>query len=271
MLCAAPTVLIAIANAPEELRRDAPTGVRVIHGGRAPGRRHHRADRGRAWLDDHAGLRPHRDGAVHHRLRAATEHEDLSPRERAIIKARQGVELITSGELLVVDEVARGASRRPDARRDRGPRQRGDGGLLQRPRGHGDGVPWRLLPHGRRGRGAPRRICRDTRPHQGRHHQRRREHLVHRGRGCAAAAPRVQEVAVVGMPHEQWGESPHAFVVLSPAPTRPRTSYASLSTTAWRISRPPAPSHFVDELPKTATGKIQKFVLRGSQAAIAQQ
>ena len=28
---------------------------------------------------------------------------------------------------------------------------------------------------------------------------------------------------------------------------------------------------FVDELPKTATGKVQKFVLRGSQAGIARQ
>jgi hypothetical protein len=28
--------------------------------------------------------------------------------------------------------------------------------------------------------------------------------------------PAVQEVAIVGMPHEQWGEAPHAFVVLKP-------------------------------------------------------
>jgi fatty-acyl-CoA synthase len=29
--------------------------------------------------------------------------------------------------------------------------------------------------------------------------------------------------------------------------------------------------HFVDELPKTATGKIQKYILRGGRAAIARQ
>jgi fatty-acyl-CoA synthase len=33
----------------------------------------------------------------------------------------------------------------------------------------------------------------------------------------------------------------------------------------------PTVFNFVDELPKTATGKIQKYVLRGGKAAIAQQ
>jgi fatty-acyl-CoA synthase len=33
----------------------------------------------------------------------------------------------------------------------------------------------------------------------------------------------------------------------------------------------PSAFHFVKELPKTATGKIQKFVLRGRSAAIVQQ
>ena len=36
MLCAAPTVLIGIANAPEELRRDAPRGMRVLTAGAPP-------------------------------------------------------------------------------------------------------------------------------------------------------------------------------------------------------------------------------------------
>ena len=32
--------------------------------------------------------------------------------------------------------------------------------------------------------------------------------------GCLLRHPSVQEVAVVGMPHERWGESPHAFAIL---------------------------------------------------------
>ena len=34
--------------------------------------------------------------------------------------------------------------------------------------------------------------------------------------GALLRHPAVLEVAVVGMPHERWGESPHAFVVLRP-------------------------------------------------------
>ena len=81
----------------------------------------------------------------------------------------------------------------------------------------------------------------------------------------------VQEVGVVGMPHEKWGEAPHAFVVLregaqaSEAELKQhvRDSLAHFKTPQW-VS-------FVDSLPKTATGKIQKFLLRGSQSAITRQ
>ena len=45
------------------------------------------------------------------------EHDQLAPAERARIKARQGVELMTSGELRVVDDEHAGrAARRRDAR-----------------------------------------------------------------------------------------------------------------------------------------------------------
>ena len=56
MLCAAPTVLISLANAPEALRRLAPKGVRVFTAGGAARCFHHPATRGRAGLDDHPRL-----------------------------------------------------------------------------------------------------------------------------------------------------------------------------------------------------------------------
>ena len=83
--------------------------------------------------------------------------------------------------------------------------------------------------------------------------------------------PAVQEVAVVGMAHEKWGESPHAFVVRMPGAEATddelkqhvRDNLAHFKTPQW-VS-------FVDELPKTATGKVQKFVLRDNKAGISRQ
>ena len=90
--------------------------------------------------------------------------------------------------------------------------------------------------------------------------------------GVLLRHPAVQEVAVVGLPDEQWGEAPHAFVVLKPDATRHRGRAAPVrARPTWRTSRRRSGFHFVDELPKTATGKIQKYVLRGGRAAIARQ
>ena len=72
MLCAAPTVLISLANASEEVRRLAPPGLRVVTAGAPPAARHDSAPGRRAWLDRDAGVRTDRNGALHHRLRAAT-------------------------------------------------------------------------------------------------------------------------------------------------------------------------------------------------------
>ena len=83
--------------------------------------------------------------------------------------------------------------------------------------------------------------------------------------------PGVQECAVVGMADERWGESPHAFVVLrsgAHATTEELQAFAREHLAHFNV---PREFIFVTELPKTATGKIQKFVLRGGQSAIARQ
>ena len=56
MLCAAPTVLIGIANAPPEVRAGAPKGVRVVTAGRAARGRDDRTGRGGSRMDDYARL-----------------------------------------------------------------------------------------------------------------------------------------------------------------------------------------------------------------------
>jgi fatty-acyl-CoA synthase len=78
-------------------------------------------------------------------------------------------------------------------------------------------------------------------------------------------------VAVVGMPHEKWGESPHAFVVLRAGETVTEQDLRQYARSTLAHFKVPTAFTFVEGLPKTATGKIQKFVLRGSRSAIARQ
>jgi fatty-acyl-CoA synthase len=77
-----------------------------------------------------------------------------------------------------------------------------------------------------------------------------------------ASHPAVLEVAVVARPDERYGERPVAFVRLIPG--REATEPELIDHVRERVARFKAPSevHFRDDLPRTATGKIQKFVLR---------
>jgi fatty-acyl-CoA synthase len=73
--------------------------------------------------------------------------------------------------------------------------------------------------------------------------------------------PAVAAAAVVAKPDTKWGETPCAFVE-----TRPGTSVTADEIIAWcreKLARYKCPRHVVFiELPKTSTGKIQKFKLR---------
>ena len=73
----------------------------------------------------------------------------------------------------------------------------------------------------------------------------------------------VQEVAIVAMPDERWGETPHAFVVLKPGVTATETELRNYARDHLAHFKCPQRIQFVSELPKTATGKVQKYILRG--------
>ncbi len=74
--------------------------------------------------------------------------------------------------------------------------------------------------------------------------------------------PAVLECAVVAVPHEKWGERPKAFVVLKEgAGASPEEIIDHVKSNLARYKAPDE-LDIVDELPKTSTGKVQKYVLR---------
>ena len=76
-----------------------------------------------------------------------------------------------------------------------------------------------------------------------------------------AKHPAVSLVAVVAKPDEKWGETPCAFVELAPGKTA--TEYEIINFCKDNMAGFKRPKHVIfGELPKTSTGKIQKFELR---------
>lgn len=83
--------------------------------------------------------------------------------------------------------------------------------------------------------------------------------------------PAVLHAAVVAQPDKKWGEVPCAFIELRLGAVPP-TEHAIIEFCQARLARYKCPKQVVfKELPKTATGKLQKYLLRkeaGSQEAI---
>ena len=272
MLCAAPTVLISIANAPANIRDGAPRGVRLFTAGAPPAAATiELVERELGWELTHVyGLTETSPFITF--CEPLPEHETLSLQERAQIKARQGVELVSSGELKVLDEhgnevvhngqtlgeiavrgnvVMKGYYNDPDATSaaiKNGWFRSGDAAVV-----HPDGYV----------------EIRD----------RFKDVIISGGEnissveieGCLLQHPAVQEVAVVGMPHQRWGESPHAFVILRQGAHATEEELKMHVRNAIAHFKAPQWISFIDELPKTATGKVQKFLLRSGKAGVFRQ
>ncbi|KAF9197852.1 hypothetical protein BGZ49_001549 [Haplosporangium sp. Z 27] len=83
---------------------------------------------------------------------------------------------------------------------------------------------------------------------------------------CISRHPSVLEVAVVAAPSERWGETPKAFVILKPGLPKEKLvdgptliSFCKENMAGFKC---PSSIVIVKELPKTSTGKLQKYVLR---------
>ena len=271
-LCAAPTVLISLANASPQVRGEVPAGVRVVTAGAPPAA---------ATIERLEGEFGWEVTQVYGLTETAPfitvcaplpEHEELSSADRALIKARTGVELITSGELLVVDEkgvevpadgqslgeivvrgnvVMDGYYHDPEATE----RAMGDGWFHT-----GDAAV--LHPDGYV-------EIRD----------RIKDVIISGGENISSVEvegvllrhPAVAEAAIVGLPHHKWGEAPYAFVVLRDGSQASEDEIISFARDRLAHFKAPHGVMFVTELPKTATGKIQKYVLRSGAANLARQ
>jgi len=267
MLCAAPTVLINLANGPEKLRCETRRGVRIVTAGAPPAAATiERIEGELGWVITHVyGLTETSPFISISEPRP--EHEELSCGERSVIKARQGVELLISGELMVVDEeglevphdgetlgeivvrgnaVMKGYYREPEATAEvmrGGWFHTGDGAVV-----HASGYA----------------EIRD----------RLKDVIISGGENISSVEvegvmlrhPAVQEVAIVGLPHERWGEAPQAFVVLKAGAKATEIELREFARNHLAHFKVPHGISFVFELPKTATGKVQKYVLRGRPA-----
>ena len=74
--------------------------------------------------------------------------------------------------------------------------------------------------------------------------------------------PAVSEVAVIGVPHEKWGETVKALVVLSPDVQAGAQELIDHCREKIAHYKCPTSIEFRKELYRTATGKLQKFKLR---------
>ena len=271
-LCAAPTVLIALANAPAQARGEVPAGVHVVTAGAAPAAATiERLEGEFGWEVTHVyGLTETSPFITV--CAPLPEHDDLAPADRAIVKARQGVELLTSGELRVVDLDGREVP--------------ADGQSLGEIVVRGNAVMdgYYLDPE------ATKRAMGDGWFHTGdaavvhpggyvEIRDRLKDVIISGGENISSVEvegtllrhPAVQEAAIVGLPHQKWGEAPQAYIVLREGASA--TEEELITFTRDRLAHFKAPHGvtFVDELPKTATGKIQKFVLRAGAPNLAAQ
>jgi fatty-acyl-CoA synthase len=271
VLCAAPTVLVGLAGAPAELRQRARPAVRVLTAGAPPAAATiERIEGELGWeVTQVYGLTETSPFITV--CEPLPEHRRLSSDNQADIKARQGVELLTSGELRVADENGREVAH--------------DGQSLGEIVVRGNVV---MLGYYRDPE-ATAHALRGGWFHTGdvavvhpdgyvEIRDRLKDVIISGGENISSVEvegvlfrhPAVQEVAVVGLPHERWGEAPHAFVVLKPGVSATEEELRQFARDRLAHFKAPHGVTFVPELPKTATGKIQKYVLRGRPAIVKQ-
>src|SRR5438552_647339 len=269
---AAPTVLISLAGASPEARGEVPGGVHVITAGAPPAAATiERMEGELGWeVTQVYGLTETSPFLTICEPRP--EHASMPAADRAVIKALTGVEMIGACELRVVDGdgkdvpadgqtlgeivargnvIMKGYYNDPEATK----KVMGDGwfhtgdAAVMHPDGYAE--------------------IRD----------RIKDVIISGGEnissieveGVLLRHPAVQEAAIVGLPHAKWCEAPFAYAVLKSGASATEAELIAFTRDRLAHFKAPHGVTFVAELPKTATGKIQKYILRKGAAAVARQ
>ena len=72
----------------------------------------------------------------------------------------------------------------------------------------------------------------------------------------------IEECAVIGVPHPKWGETPKALVVLRAGQKLTDEEVLTFCRSRLAHFKCPTSVEFLESLPRTATGKLQKYRLR---------
>jgi fatty-acyl-CoA synthase len=257
--CGAPTVLTMLANAPEAMRLEEPVRLFVAAAPPSPTILARMAELNFEIVHVYGLTETYGPFTVNV---PPPGMEEMPIEKQARLKARQGVSNITAGEVGVFDEemravpadaetlgevcmrgnvVMKGYFAQPDATAEAfrgGWFHSGDVGVM-----HPDGnIELR---------------------------DRKKDIIISGGENISTievqqaveSHPAVLECAVIAIPDEKWGEVPKAFVTLKPGQSA--TEEEIIDWCRARIAKFKCPKAVeFGELPKTSTGKIQKFVLR---------
>jgi fatty-acyl-CoA synthase len=270
MFCAAPTILIGIANAPGEMRAGVRRGLRILTAGAPPAAATiQRVEGDLGWtITQVYGLTE--TAPFISVCEPREEHAALDDNARAVVKARQGVELISSGDLRVFDE--RGQSVPADGVTIGEIVVRGNAvmeGYFNDPEATARAMSGGWFHSGDAAVVHPDGYVEIR--------DRLKDVIISGGENVSSIEVEgvmlrhadVLEAAIVGVPHEKWGEVPHAFIVLKKGASTSIDELLQYARDHLAHFKAPHGVTIVSELPKTATGKVQKYVLRGGRAAIA--
>ena len=260
--CGASVVLAMLVHAPAAMKEGLQRGIKVMTGGAPPPAIIIEKMEAMGFDVTHGyGLTETYGPAV-----ACAWHEEwdaLGPAERARLKARQGVRNLTSTGLMVADAETR-VPVPSDGETVGEIFMRGNNvmkGYLKNPTATDESFAGGWFASGDLGVMHPDGYIEIK--------DRLKDIIISGGENISSIEvedvlykhPEVMEAAVVARPHERWGETPCAFVTLRAGSTVSESELIAFCRQNMAHFKAPKSIVF-GSLPKTSTGKIQKFLLR---------